>query len=669
MHGPRALWTTAFAACALALLLLVPAPAAIAAGPHATAAIEDPFEATDCPMEVPEQERRRVTCGVLTVPARRSSDADPAKTLSLPVAVITSRSPIAPDPLVIPTTAAGLSSLGRFFEHADWVDADRDVILIEQRGDAPAAVSLNCPELETRHFVVEGVLRTGAQARERRSAQIDACRVRLTEAGVDLAAYTSAESAADLADLRTALEYDEWNLYGASYGSRLALTAMRDRPEGLRAVILDGVYPPNINRYEATPAGFTGAIATLVADCAADAGCDQQYPRLEKDLSALLAQAAQTPLSVMVKDPVDRTPIRWDVTDTDLVGILFHALSDADVVRVLPFVIDQLGHGDVESLAPLAQRTLDDADRSIEGRDLSIDCAEEAPFNDDARIAAALAADPILAHYALSDGFREDCTAWAVPALGESENAPVTSAIPTLLMTGAYDPATPPAFSDAAAASLSVPYLFTIPGDARAPIWTDSEDDCAATIARQFLTDPAAAPDGSCIDAMPPIDFLTTADIDPSAGVSRIDADLVRDRNPLQLAIAALTVLIFAATLVYAALYGLTWLGRRRGEAPGGLVLVAATSSGLNLAYAGVLGFLLLSADPLILAFGLPSGAWPIVILPFAALGAAILLIVSLVRAWMQEEGTRFHRVVLTVSASASACFAVWLLVRGLLAL
>jgi len=98
-------------------------------------------------------------------------------------------------------------------------------------------------------------------------------------------------------------------------------------------------------------------------------------------------------------------------------------------------------------------------------------------------------------------------------------------------------------------------------------------------------------------------------------------------------------------------------------------VLVAATSSGLNLAYAGVLGFVLLSADPLILAFGLPSGAWPIVILPFTALGAAILLIVSLVQAWMQEEGTLFHRVVLTVSASASACFAVWLLVRGLLAL
>lgn len=677
MYGPRALFTTASAACALALVLLVPAPAVASAAasvgattePRAAAALEDPFAPADCPMDVPVELRGRLTCGVLTVPERRSSDADPAKTLSLIVVVVASRSPIAPDPLVVPTTTGAFRSVGSVLEHADWADAERDVILVEQRGDALAGVSLDCPELGTRHFVADGVLLSGEAARERRTAQLDACRVRLTEAGVDLAAYTSAAGAADLADLRTALGYDSWDLYGAAYGSRLALTVMRDRPDGLRAVILDGVYPPNINRYEATPAGFTGAIDALIADCAADADCHEHYPSLRRTLLSVLDSAARTPLSVMVNDPTDRSPIRWDVTDTDLVGILFDALSDADLVRALPFVIDRLSHGDVETLTPLAQRSLDDAEHSIEGLALSIDCAEEAPFNDDARIESALAAEPILAHYGLSDGFREDCTAWAVPPLAESENAPVTSAIPTLLMTGAHDPATPASFSEAAAASLSVNHPFRFPTLSRAPIWTDASGDCAATVARQFLIDPATAPDASCIDAMPPVEFLTGADIEPRPGISRIDADLLQDRDPLQIVIAALTLLVFAGTLVYAAIYGITWLGRRRGDAPGGLVLVAATSSGLNLAYAGVLGFVLLSADPLILAFGLPSGAWPIVILPFTALGAAILLIVSLVQAWMQEEGTLFHRVVLTVSASASACFAVWLLVRGLLAL
>ena len=95
-------------------------------------------------------------------------------------------------------------------------------------------------------------------------------------------------------------------------------------------------------------------------------------------------------------------------------------------------------------------------------------------------------------------------------------------------------------------------------------------------------------------------------------------------------------------------------------------MLVAATSSGLNLAYVCGMVAILFNTDPILLAFGLPSGAWPLLLVPFIALSAGILLIVSLIRAWMQEEGSLF---VLSVSALASALFALWLLARGLLML
>ena len=78
---------------------------------------------------------------------------------------------------------------------------------------------------------------------------------------------------------------------------------------------------------------------------------------------------------------------------------------------------------------------------------------------------------------------------------------------------------------------------------------------------------------------------------------------------------------------------------------------------------------ILFNTDAIVLAFGLPSGAWPLLVVPFIALSAAILLIVSLIRAWMQEEGSLFHRIVLSISALASALFALWLLARGLLML
>ena len=61
--------------------------------------------------------------------------------------------------------------------------------------------------------------------------------------GADLIAYNSTESAADFADLRKALGYAAWNVYGTWYGSYLAQTLMREHPEGIRSVVLDSVLP------------------------------------------------------------------------------------------------------------------------------------------------------------------------------------------------------------------------------------------------------------------------------------------------------------------------------------------------------------------------------------------------------------------------------------------
>lgn len=674
MVGPRALLSTAILVCALAGTILVPAAAYAAPAEFSLfAATGEAFEEVDCAVDVPVLYTDRVMCGRLTVPERRSPEADPSRTLVLPVVIFQSGSESSGDPLVAPMSGGpgggAVTALRYLLDDADGAWEDRDVIFVEQRGDRLAEPSLSCPELAIENFVVDGVLLSGGAERARRSEQIVACRDRLTAEGVDRAAYTSAESAADLSDLRTSLGYDEWNLYGHSYGARMALTVMRDRPEGLRAVILDGVHPPQVNRYEETPAGLLAAVDTMLAACASDTECGREYPDLEESLEDLLARTAETPFEVTVDSPVDGTALTLHLSDTDLMAGLVNAFSDAGTIRALPYVIDRLAEGDAATAGHLAQRNIDDSGSFAEGLALSIDCAEEAPFNDDERIAAALAQDPLLDHYPFSEGFREDCELWGVPALSETENAAVISAIPALLLTGEYDPVTPEAFAESTAASLSVAYSYSFPGRGHPPVWTVWADDCAARVVQQFLLEPATPPDASCIDSMPATDFLTGEDIHATSSISRLDSDLLRDRDPLQISIAALSILVFVATLVYAAVYGLAWLGRRRGEAPGGLVLVAATSSGFNLAYVCGLAVVLLHTDPVLLVFGLPSGTWPLLLVPFIALGAGILLIVSLIRAWMQDEGSLFHRIALSVSALASACFGLWLLARGLLML
>ena len=110
-----------------------------------------------------------MTCGVLVVPERRTAEADPEKTLRLPVVVDQEpRGEPAADPLVVPTIggpgAGTLSALGYFLDYADWAADERDIILIEQRGDAEAEPTLDCPELDAEHRIVDGAWPTGADA-------------------------------------------------------------------------------------------------------------------------------------------------------------------------------------------------------------------------------------------------------------------------------------------------------------------------------------------------------------------------------------------------------------------------------------------------------------------------------------------------------------------------
>ncbi|MCA9904902.1 MAG: alpha/beta fold hydrolase, partial [Anaerolineae bacterium] len=185
-------------------------------------------ELTDCWMDLPDGlvEGDDVDCGLLFVPEDRT-DPDSA-TIELAVAILyASEDDVQPDPIIYLAGGPGGNAVD---ELEAWVDIpyiqDRDLILLDQRGTGYSFPSLNCPEIE-----------------ESEDDATQACRDRLVADGVNLQAYNSAENAADVADLRVALGYDEWNLYGISYGTRLAQTIVRDYPQGIRSVILDSAYP------------------------------------------------------------------------------------------------------------------------------------------------------------------------------------------------------------------------------------------------------------------------------------------------------------------------------------------------------------------------------------------------------------------------------------------
>ena len=195
----------------------------------------------------------------------------------------------------------------------------------------------------------------------------------------------------------------------------------------------------------------------------------------------------------------------------------------------------------------------------------------------------------ILEHFALTRAFREDCDAWAVPALSAIENQAVASEIPTLITNGGYDPVTPLPFGEAAAAGLTTHYLYELPDHGpRLGVGRTGSTTCPASIAEQFLADPSVEPDSSCI-AVDAADRLPhhrrhlpdVRDLPVQQRCRRgprPGADRHRDR---------VTLVLLLGTLVYALVYGIAWLVRRRGGAPPGAVPAAATAAGLYLVFAG----------------------------------------------------------------------------------
>ncbi|WP_404431439.1 alpha/beta hydrolase [Microbacterium lacus] len=634
----------------------------------------DTLAPAPCPVDIPAEYADRVSCAILTVPERRVEGADPERTIDLPIAVIesTARNP-SNIPLIFPTAggpgAGSFSSIWLFLGNADWATLDRDVVIIEQRGDAASDPSLDCTELGADAFIDDGRWLSATAGSTAYTSGLTSCRDRLLADGVDLSAYTSAESAADLADLRTALGYTRWNIYGASYGARLALTVMRDRPDGLEAVILDGAYPPQIDLIEAEPAGFVGAVDALIAACASDDDCDERYPRISRDLERLMDAAADDPLSTTVLSPVDGAPVIVEVDDRDLARGLFNALYSAETVRVLPFVIDRLLEGDLGPLLPLTQQNIDSTGWFTEGLALSIACAEEHPFANPDEIEAAYALSPLAERLRPAVTAAEECAIWGVPPLAAVEAAAVSSGVPTLLLVGGYDPITPLPFSEAAATGLSVHYLYEFPTLGHGVLWDTARAGCPASIARAFLSDPFTEPDASCISGMRDTDFLTATDIRSTSAIYRLNAEVIQSRSPAQTIFAIAAIIVLVGTLIYAAVYaGLRSVQRTQKAAPG-TMLAATTTAGAHVAFIAGLFWLVSTTDQMILGFGVPPGSWPLFLLPFVALALGVLLVGVLVLAWLRNDGSLLHRVVLSISAVTAIAFSIWLLYRGLIVL
>ncbi len=477
-----------------------------------TLAQDSPFEPTECwfnsvPGQSPE-------CGWLTVPADHNNP-DNGETYRLAVAVFRANGDNpAPDPVIYLEGGPGGSALEFIdftFEQlfAPFVE-ERDVIVFDQRGVGFSEPALDCPEISQLTY---DTLNDDLTADTLNQMTLDAyqqCHDRLTEEGIDLSLFNSAQNAADVAMLREALGYDEVNLYGISYGTRLALTVMRDYPEGVRSVILDSVYPPQETLFGAT-VNFNRALQTLFAGCEADETCNSAFPDLETVFYETVAALNEAPASLDVVDIVNLGDVLPALLNGDsLVGLTFQALYSADLIPSLPKAIYDASNGDFSFFSTMITLLLFQQDVISNGMYNAVECAEEVPFSTPEDVISINADLPeALQSLVQSTSFGTAtfalCSIWSVTPADAVENEPVTSDIPTLVMAGEYDPITAPSWAETAAASLSNSTYFLIPAVGHGAI---PASECASSIALAFLDDPNASPDGSCVLSAPSVDFV-----------------------------------------------------------------------------------------------------------------------------------------------------------------
>ncbi len=274
------------------------------------------FQPAACRFVLPEGVRQseEVDCGNLTVAERRSQALGPSgRRIQLAVAIFHPPGGAThPDPIIFLSGGPGASILETMRYQYEWLTepafaTGRDLIVFDQRGVGVSQPALDCPGYD--RLVVDLLDRNwqGQPVSEDQIStlilnELSACR--RTLAGIaDLTAYNSAASAADVNDLRLALGYEQVNLWGASYGSRLALEVMRRYPTGLRSVVLDSVYPPDVDLYAGAPANFSRALERLFSACAANPICDRAYPDLRNVFFETVQKLDTQPVLREVQNP------------------------------------------------------------------------------------------------------------------------------------------------------------------------------------------------------------------------------------------------------------------------------------------------------------------------------------------------------------------------------
>lgn len=465
------------------------------------------WEAADCATFKITGAPAGVECGYVNSPLRHANPTGAEiklATVIIPADAAEKR----PDPLFIGQGGPGGSTIGTYA--AAFITSaamrpvrNREIVLWDQRGTLFSKPSLFCPEVHE----MEMKAAAGEITTDPGIAHFQACGDRLKKEVGDLSAFNSDENADDIEVIRQTLGYDKINYYGVSYGTELGQFLMRRHPQIVRTATLDGVVPLTYNLYSEPAFAKQRIGEKYIHACAADAKCNAAFPNLGQRYNALIDKLNANPptLDVSAPDNPDKKA-RVKLTGNQLESVLFQALY-MDVHETIPLIIDRTDKGDYTLVSSLLLPLTMFSENVATGMYMAVTCAERG--DTDPQTADFSKISPRIAEEERKSAATEVevCKNWGIQLVPRTDIAALKSDIPTLLLSGDFDPITPPPYAEQLKQTLpnSRHVVFPLGSHGQVP------GACGNQLLANFVENPTANLDTSC--AVGDVKFKTEADL------------------------------------------------------------------------------------------------------------------------------------------------------------
>ncbi len=576
------------------------------------------------------------------------------------------------DPIIYLTGGPGAHAtyyVKRFKDHG--IRKHRDLYILEQRGIGNSDDF--CPFYTSRKPEAGNAL-TFKDHLEAGLTAMEDCALNAAADGVDLSGYNTFENARDVKALRIALGFDDWNVWGISYGTILGQAYLKVDPEGIRAIVLDAIVPLDIHGNPwawRSVQWYDRDLRKLDELCGAQPDCAARYPDLGERIRRATLSVRDDPILVEVKD-----------TETFPSG---RAAVFSDVVAFLPFAF-MYEQSNYPGLPALIYTWADAVERRDEEVFKAIVTFSDSFFGDSRGMTDAILCNdgdtevqalsglrdleefPVLAGaIGTEESIRrkaELCSKLGMSPRDPAEYLPVETEIPALLIVGDMDPITPPPLARAILPGFSNGTLVVFPWAGHGP---SRSVECAGDMLNLFFDDPDAEPALDCVDRMERPDFyapLFTTNLGP-----RVATRMAENRKSLiipgiwggaviLISVIALLVLTFAP------------IGRRIDCRPAppasGARVFAWMASFLVVVSAVVFGFAVsttFKAFEALLLFGLvPWARWGAVAGVLAGV-VGIVVVVLVLRAQSRKRlpiGTLLGFLVTGLAAVGFSVFLMW---------